>query len=440
MANRPRRHHYVPSFYLAGFTASGSAEDRLFVFDQGQIRSWPSTPENAGHKRDFYAVDLGPDVDPACFESEVLARLEAEFSRVIRRSIENESLPAGCDMDVLLNFVAVMATRTPRIRRLVGQVTDLVIKATMQSVVASPESWQKFRDHLREAGLQIGEDEFEQMRELIVSGEYEVDLDRTSARTVNSILTATYWEIGRRIVEFEQGGEARAEYGGATLARLSQDLRAKHGRGFSERNLRQMRLFYAGWDICQTPSGNFQAWAVVPNVQGGTETEIRQTLSAKLQNSEIRQISSAISVASGNAPSGRARMDRTGTTPAADSSRYGSEHSDLIGVFPLSWSHYVKLMSVEQPHARAFYEAEAIRGGWSVRQLDRQISTQFFERTSQSKRREAMKPSRRWSRLAIRSRAIRWISTSESRTLVVCLRLNSTTSTASQTRWFWQIA
>lgn len=180
MANRPRRHHYVPSFYLAGFTASGSNEDRLFVFDQGQIRSWPSTPENAGHKRDFYAVDLGPDVDPACFESEVLARLEAEFSRVIRRSVESESLPQGRDMDMLLNFVAVMATRTPRIRRLVGQVTDLTVKAMMQSVVTSPEGWQKFRDHLREAGMQNSEDEFEQMREFILSGEYEVDLDQTS--------------------------------------------------------------------------------------------------------------------------------------------------------------------------------------------------------------------------------------------------------------------
>ena len=47
-------------------------------------------------------------------------------------------------------------------------------------------------------------------------------------------------------------------------------------------------------------------------------------------------------------------------------------------------------MSVEKPHARAFYEAEAIRGGWSVRQLDRQISTQFFERTSHSKQQAAM--------------------------------------------------
>lgn len=59
-------------------------------------------------------------------------------------------------------------------------------------------------------------------------------------------------------------------------------------------------------------------------------------------------------------------------------------------VFPLSWSQYVRLMSVENPRGRTFYESEAIRGGWSVRQLDRQISTQFYERTVRSKTQAAM--------------------------------------------------
>ena len=77
---------------------------------------------------------------------------------------------------------------------------------------------------------------------------------RSSARAVNGILTATYWEIGRRLVEFEQGGKARAEYGEALIQRLAMDLIAKAGRGFSERNLRQMRAFYLGWEIRQTPS------------------------------------------------------------------------------------------------------------------------------------------------------------------------------------------
>jgi hypothetical protein len=70
---------------------------------------------------------------------------------------------------------------------------------------------------------------------------------RTSSRTVNAIMTATYWEIGRRIVEFEQGGEKRAEYGDVLLKRLAIDLTAKFGRGFGVDNLQRMRAFYIGW-------------------------------------------------------------------------------------------------------------------------------------------------------------------------------------------------
>ncbi len=152
---------------------------------------------------------------------------------------------------------------------------------------------------------------------------------RTAARAVNGVLTATYWEVGRRLVEFEQGGKARAEYGEALLKRLAQDLSARHGRGFGVVNLSLMPRFYLGWP----------------------ETSILQTPSEK----------------SGFLAS-----------------------PTILPTFPLPWSHYVRLLSVANPHGRAFYEAEALRGGWSVRQLDRQISTQFYERTALSKRKAAM--------------------------------------------------
>ena len=58
---------------------------------------------------------------------------------------------------------------------------------------------------------------------------------RGAARAVNRILTATYWQVGRYLVEFEQGGQARAEYGEGLLKRLAEDLTARHGRGFSRR-------------------------------------------------------------------------------------------------------------------------------------------------------------------------------------------------------------
>jgi len=72
-------------------------------------------------------------------------------------------------------------------------------------------------------------------------------------------------------------------------------------------------------------------------------------------------------------------------TPSAESSRSG-----LAVIFPLPWSHYARLLQVQNPHARTFYEAEALRGGWSFRQLDRQIDSQFYERTALSRDKATM--------------------------------------------------
>jgi predicted nuclease of restriction endonuclease-like (RecB) superfamily len=63
---------------------------------------------------------------------------------------------------------------------------------------------------------------------------------------------------------------------------------------------------------------------------------------------------------------------------------------NLSARFPLPWSHYVRLLSVKNALAREFYHAEALRGGWSVRQLDRQIASQFYERTAASRNKNAM--------------------------------------------------
>ena len=73
-------------------------------------------------------------------------------------------------------------------------------------------------------------------------------------QVVNSILVKTYWEIGKRIVEYEQKGKEKAEYGTALLDTLSKDLRLKHGKGFSKSNLIYMRLFYIKYHKSETPS------------------------------------------------------------------------------------------------------------------------------------------------------------------------------------------
>lgn len=73
-------------------------------------------------------------------------------------------------------------------------------------------------------------------------------------QAVNSCIKETYWQIGHDIVEYEQGGKFRADYGKALLANLSRDLKLCHGKGFSRRNLVYMRLFYLNYPISQKPS------------------------------------------------------------------------------------------------------------------------------------------------------------------------------------------
>jgi predicted nuclease of restriction endonuclease-like (RecB) superfamily len=170
---------------------------------------------------------------------------------------------------------------------------------------------------------------------------------RTAARTVNALMTATYWEIGRRIVEFEQQGKTRAQYGEELLARMAVDLTSRFGRGFSRQNLQQMRQFYE----------------VFPPEQ------IRQTLSGKLLSAEPILSTSSIEL-----PRGKSQT-LSGKLAVREVARR----------FPLPWSHYVRLLSVKNESAREFYHAEALRGGWSVRQLDRQINSLFYERTALSR-------------------------------------------------------
>jgi len=195
---------------------------------------------------------------------------------------------------------------------------------------------------------------------LTVSGEYRGLIGgiaelleasrRNAARTVNALMTATYWEIGRRIVEFEQGGKARAEYGEELLQRLAKDLSAKFGRGFSYPNVNKFRQFYLAF-----PSANILSTPSIESTQS-----IVSTASIEL--------------------AGRKSQTASGQLAARDFSAR----------FPLPWSHYVRLLSVRSEPAREFYHAEALRGGWSVRQLDRQIASQFYERTALSRNKNAM--------------------------------------------------
>jgi predicted nuclease of restriction endonuclease-like (RecB) superfamily len=203
---------------------------------------------------------------------------------------------------------------------------------------------------------------------------------RASARAVNTFMTATYWDVGRRIIEFEQAGQARAEYGEEVLQRLADDLTARFGRGFSRFNLGRFRQFYLA----------------------APADQIRATLSLKSSGSPIRATPSLVSRGSSISQTVSGKSSRTHRFPApmpgqaivqaasAQSSLF-LPLADLARAFPLPWSHYVLLMGRSRsPEAFAFYQTEALRGGWSVRQLQRQMDSQFYERTALSRNKAAM--------------------------------------------------
>ncbi len=176
---------------------------------------------------------------------------------------------------------------------------------------------------------------------------------RTAARSVNALMTAVYWEIGRRIGEFEQGGQDRAAYGDTLISRLGEDLSSRFGRGFSQQNLWRMRSFYLAWPgkaFVNDPSGTPLSGQILSTVSG--------------ESTDAGIVSTASGVSTG--------LLR------------------LAQAFPLPWSAYVRLLAVKSADARSFYETEALRGGWSVRQLDRQVGSQFYERTALSRNKAAM--------------------------------------------------
>ncbi len=170
------------------------------------------------------------------------------------------------------------------------------------------------------------------------------EVRRSAVRAVNAAMTAAYWLIGGHIVESEQAGNLRADYGTGLLKRLAADLTSRFGRGFSVDNLESMRAFYLAYP---------------PN-------RISETSSRMLPEGSLKA--------------------RISETPSRISSP-----AEIARAFPLSWSHYVLLVRRSRSdEARAFYETEALRGGWSVRQLARQMSSQFYERTALSRNKAVM--------------------------------------------------
>lgn len=162
-------------------------------------------------------------------------------------------------------------------------------------------------------------------------------------RSVNTAMVEAYWLIGREIVEVEQHGEKRAGYGDEVIDRLAKRLAEKLGPGFGARTLRRIRQLYVTY-----PEGS-----TLPPELGGSPKR-----TAVLSRSKAGRIRTAA-------------LTKSATVPAA---------------FPphLGWTHYLVLLRVTNPAARAFYEIEAVRESWSSRALERQIASLLFERLARS--------------------------------------------------------
>ena len=192
---------------------------------------------------------------------------------------------------------------------------------------------------------------FEQLLQRFVSaGEY---LQERAVVAVNRAATARNWCFGVFIVEYEQNGEDRAQYGERLIERLSASLTGRGMKGVSVTALKLCRQFYLAYpEIGQTLSGQFEIplSKTIPDAVLHMKAPIGQTLSDQL------------TVSAGQIEKHRKRLIET-----------------------LSFSHFVEIIQLDDPLKRLFYEVECISGNWSVRELKRQIGSLLYERTGLSR-------------------------------------------------------
>ncbi|MBA4277640.1 PDDEXK nuclease domain-containing protein [Flavobacterium sp.] len=185
---------------------------------------------------------------------------------------------------------------------------------------------------------------FQQVVELLQNARQQV------LRNVNQTMTITYFEIGRMIVEEEQNGKDRAEYGKQLLKGLSQQLTKEFGKGFSVENLERIRKFYVVYSNSLTVS------TISENVKS-------QTVSTNLQISE-----------------------NTSILPQSEMSKSVT----LSRIFKLNWSHYNFLIRIDDEKERRFYEIESEKYNWSVRELKRQYDSALYARLALSRDKEGI--------------------------------------------------
>jgi predicted nuclease of restriction endonuclease-like (RecB) superfamily len=209
------------------------------------------------------------------------------------------------------------------------------------------------------------------------------------ATTANTTLVDTYWRTGRYIVEYEQHGNDRAKYGDNLLQNLSKRL---GGKSYSATNLRSYRLFYTLYPELRPTIANylferFGGETVESSPITFLPPQIQQSLIAELQDDGKQQSLTAkfaetqdSLIVTGISPDGFAMSLSDGSVKTVPQALFDR----------LSFTHIVQLLHVEDSMQRAFYAIEAMRGPWSVRELQRQIDTNYYARSGWSKKPELL--------------------------------------------------
>ena len=185
-------------------------------------------------------------------------------------------------------------------------------------------------------------------------------LQAQAAHAVNLSLTARNWLVGYYIVEFEQHGEDRAKYGEKLLKQLAKTL---NRRGLGERRLYEYRLTYQVYPQLSE--------VVAEYVFKNGQDEILRLPTAKLQDADLL-------------------TDEKLRLPTAKFTKEEWQTPADRLFYRLSATHLVLLANLKDPLKRAFYEQETIRGCWTVTELDRQVSSQYYERMGLSKDKKAL--------------------------------------------------
>lgn len=224
---------------------------------------------------------------------------------------------------------------------------------------------------------------YQRVREILASAQAGI------SRTVNTTQVVANWLIGREIVEEEQRGEKRAEYGERLMHDLAARLHKDYGSGYGLVNLKLFRQFYLSYpELVGLQKGYAARSLFLADVRaGGTEIPYApRNESGPLETSDAPRRKSEKSYALRSQSEKHAEIPHAlrgeleiHHAPRDKSWQPGRLHSNL------SWTHYRTLLRVEKPEARSFYEIEALQSNWSARELERQINSLLYERLALSR-------------------------------------------------------